>query len=73
MQVTIYAVGGDYAEQLVGVAHDVTTALTLVKFLRYTGAHSCVVRGSLGYGSEPLSGELGLGTLETMLRDALAA
>lgn len=72
MRVMIYAIGGDYAEQLVGFAHDFTTALSLVKFLRYTGANGCSVHGSLGYGSAPLSGELGLGAFENLVRNAQA-
>lgn len=63
----IYGIGGDFAEQLVGCAHDVTTARSLIRLLRLSGANGCSVHGSLGYGTEPLSGELGLGAFERLL------
>lgn len=66
----IYAIGGDHAEQLVGCAYDYVTACSLIKFLRLSGANGCSVHGSLGYGTEPLSGEMGLGALESTLLDA---
>lgn len=69
MRLMIYAIGGDFAEQLVGCAHDFTTAQSLVRFLRLSGASACSVHGSLGYGAEPLSGEMGLGALENLLID----
>lgn len=70
MRLMIYGIGGEFAEQLVGCATDFTTALNLVKLLRLSGAHGCSVHGSLGYGTEPLSGEMGLDALENMLLDA---
>ena len=70
MRLMIYGIGGDFAEQLVGCATDITTALNLLKLLRLSGARGCSVHGSLGYGTEPLSGEMGLGALENMLLDA---
>lgn len=41
MRLAIFAVGGTYNGEKVGVAYDVPTALSLTHLIRLTGGHGC--------------------------------
>lgn len=72
MKVLIYIIGGGNNDQLLGTAHDATTALNLIRLSGIMGASAVSLHGPMNHGHPPLSGEMSLSAATKLFQDALA-
>ncbi|NDD53215.1 hypothetical protein EBZ39_04935 [bacterium] len=66
MQVVIYGIGGAFNDDMVGVAYDPVTALSLLRLLRENNCTGCSLHGHFRDGEPPLSGEMSLRRAEEL-------
>jgi hypothetical protein len=71
MKITIYAIGGNLNDKVVGCAHDPITGASLLDFIENQGGYACSLHGPVAADGQVVSGEYLLNDARNLFQSAL--